>query len=334
MKNIANISKISSILFVAVSTLLINGCAGPTYAPVSTRAPSISSIPSNGQAKVFPPSPFGSQAPLPPVANQMPPLQYPQYTQYPSATYPIYQTQYPAQYPQTIPPSQASSNIIAEPVPSGYYRVMPGDTIYKISRDKNIPPKELMEWNALENPNSLQPYQLVRISPSTAVKNTTSNAAVSKVNTINSTNNSSNTASTPSVVKNTQNSVSNTTVNSSQSNLISLAWPSSSKNIIKKFDGKGIDISGRIGDVVDAAGDGTVIFANKMNGYGNLVIISHSEELVTAYAHLQQINVKEKQRVSKGQNIATIGNSGSDQVKLHFEVRKKGEAVDPIAYIK
>ena len=83
-----------------------------------------------------------------------------------------------------------------------------------------------------------------------------------------------------------------------------------------------------------AVGDATVIYANNMRGYGNLVILAHSPDVVTAYAHLQHINVKEQQKVKQGQTIGLMGNTQSDQVKLHFEVRKKSEPVDPIPYMK
>ena len=70
-----------------------------------------------------------------------------------------------------------------------------------------------------------------------------------------------------------------------------------------------------------------------IRGYGNLVIIKHSNNLLSAYAHNRSIVVKEKQIISKGQKIAEMGNSDSDVVKLHFEIRQQGKPVDPTKFL-
>lgn len=70
-----------------------------------------------------------------------------------------------------------------------------------------------------------------------------------------------------------------------------------------------------------------------MNGYGNLVIIKHSDGVLSAYAHNDKILVKEKQQVKRGQQIAEMGNTDSDKVKLHFEIRYQGKPVDPMKYL-
>ena len=107
--------------------------------------------------------------------------------------------------------------------------------------------------------------------------------------------------------------------------------------MIGKFDGsrnKGIDIAGQAGAPVVAAEAGRVVYAgSELRGYGNLVIIKHSEQLLTAYAHNRKILVKENQTVRQGQRIAEMGSSGTDRVKLHFEVRRDGNAVDPMPYL-
>ncbi len=93
---------------------------------------------------------------------------------------------------------------------------------------------------------------------------------------------------------------------------------------------KGVDIGGRKGAPVLAAAGGRVVYAGAgLRGYGKLVIIKHNNTWLSAYAHNDNILVKEQQDVRKGQKIAEMGSSDADQVKLHFEVRRNGKPVDP-----
>ena len=97
---------------------------------------------------------------------------------------------------------------------------------------------------------------------------------------------------------------------------------------------KGLDIAGRAGDAVIASADGRVVYAGAgLRGYGNLIILKHNNTFLTAYAHNQTLLVKEDQTVKKGQKIAEMGNSDSDKVKLHFEIRRQGKPVDPAKYL-
>ena len=111
-------------------------------------------------------------------------------------------------------------------------------------------------------------------------------------------------------------------------------WPAEGR-VIGTFDGgrKGIDIAGKMGQPVLAAGNGTVLYASSVRGYGNLVIVKHSTNLLSAYAHNKAILVKEGQAVTKGQRIAEMGNSDTDAVKLHFEIRQQGKPVDPSKFL-
>jgi len=96
---------------------------------------------------------------------------------------------------------------------------------------------------------------------------------------------------------------------------------------------KGIDIIGRIGDSVLAATNGVVVYAgNGLPGYGNLIIIEHSNSLLSAYAFTQKILVKEKEQSKTGQKIATMGKQ-CDQPGLHFEIRQNGKPVDPMKFL-
>jgi len=97
---------------------------------------------------------------------------------------------------------------------------------------------------------------------------------------------------------------------------------------------KGLDLGGKLGDPVHAAADGKVVYAGSgLRGYGNLIILKHNNTFLTAYAHNQTLLVKEDQSVRKGQKIAEMGNSDTDQVKLHFEIRRQGKPVDPLRYL-
>ncbi|GAC1320609.1 MAG: peptidoglycan DD-metalloendopeptidase family protein [Collimonas sp.] len=112
-------------------------------------------------------------------------------------------------------------------------------------------------------------------------------------------------------------------------------WPAEGKQVGSFDQGKkGIDISGKAGQTVVAAAGGKVMYAGSgIRGYGNLVIIKHTSNLLSAYAHNKTILVKEGQTVSKGQKIAEMGNSDSDAVKLHFEIRQQGKPVDPSKFL-
>ncbi len=106
---------------------------------------------------------------------------------------------------------------------------------------------------------------------------------------------------------------------------------------IARFDGKqnkGLDIAGKLGDPVVASADGrVVIVSSALRGYGTMIIVKHNETFLTAYAHIQRALVKENDVVRQGQPIAEMGSTGADRVKLHFELRKQGVAVDPQPYL-
>lgn len=115
-------------------------------------------------------------------------------------------------------------------------------------------------------------------------------------------------------------------------------WPAEGK-VIQGFSSgsvgkKGIQIAGRTGDPVRASADGQVVYSgNSLLGYGNLVIVKHNNTYLTAYAHNRRVIVKEGDSVEQGQQIAEMGASGTDRTKLHFEIRKQGKPVNPLAYL-
>jgi lipoprotein NlpD len=109
-------------------------------------------------------------------------------------------------------------------------------------------------------------------------------------------------------------------------------WPTSGR-VVRGYSSsvhKGIDIAGRRGDPIYAVANGTVVYAGTgIVGMGELLIVKHNEVYLSAYAHNDRLLVGEGERVRAGQKIATKGNSGTDEVKLHFEIRKAGKPVDP-----
>ena len=97
---------------------------------------------------------------------------------------------------------------------------------------------------------------------------------------------------------------------------------------------KGIDIAGTLGQPVFASAPGKVVYSGSgLRGYGKLIIIKHNKTYLSAYAHNDKILVKEGQSVARGQKIAAMGNTDTDKVKLHFEVRRLGKPVDPAKYL-
>ncbi|HEM6838923.1 TPA: murein hydrolase activator NlpD [Citrobacter koseri] len=115
-------------------------------------------------------------------------------------------------------------------------------------------------------------------------------------------------------------------------------WPTEGK-VIENFaategGNKGIDIAGSKGQAIVATADGRVVYAgNALRGYGNLIIIKHNDDYLSAYAHNDTMLVREQQEVKAGQKIATMGSTGTSSTRLHFEIRYKGKSVNPLRYL-
>lgn len=113
-------------------------------------------------------------------------------------------------------------------------------------------------------------------------------------------------------------------------------WPTKGK-VIEGFhpaNNKGIDISGKMGQSINAAAAGKVIYAGSdLRGYGKLVIVKHNKTFLSVYAHNSKILVKEGEQVSQGEMIAKMGNTDTNKVKLHFEIRERGKSIDPTKYL-
>ena len=100
-------------------------------------------------------------------------------------------------------------------------------------------------------------------------------------------------------------------------------------------DKKGIEILGLEGQEIRSAAKGKVIYVGKdLAGYGKLTIIKHDDDILSVYGHQQSSLITEGQAVEAGQTIGTMGKTGTDEVKLLFEIRKNGESINPINLLK
>ena len=210
---------------------------------------------------------------------------------------------------------------------TGYYTVKPGDTLIKIGLDQGQNWRDIIRWNSIENPNLIEVGQVLRVIPP-GLEAQSDQVVVKPVNTPGHVTTGQELSGGSQSTSSGQNSTTEATEDG-----LTFIWPSNG-SLNASFDeskNKGIDIVGKLGDEVIAAADGRVVYAGSgLRGYGNLIILKHSNNYLTAYAHNQTLLVKEDQSIKKGQKIAEMGNSDSEQVKLHFEIRKQGKPVDPL----
>ncbi|MFO8047378.1 MAG: peptidoglycan DD-metalloendopeptidase family protein [Halomonas sp.] len=119
---------------------------------------------------------------------------------------------------------------------------------------------------------------------------------------------------------------------------VSWRWPADGEIVGRFGEGgsitAGIDIAGQKGQPVKAAGPGIVVYAGSgVRGYGNLILLKHNDDYLSAYAHNDSLRVRENDVVEAGEVIATMGDSDAEDVRLHFEVRKNGQPQDPLNYL-
>ncbi len=239
-------------------------------------------------------------------------------------------------------------NLKQQEAPS--YVVQKGDTLYSIARKNNQSVSFLAGVNNLEPPYNLKVGQKILLSrdnsmsasasatakkedvvPVAGQKAPTTTAATkpttsdSKATTTKPT--SSNAAQTP-IVKTATRKVAGVT----------WSWPTTGR-VIEQFStaeqgNKGVDIAGKRGQAIIAAADGQVVYSgNALRGFGNLIIINHTNEYLSAYAHNDVLLVKEGQKVKRGQQIARMGSTDASSPRLHFEIRYRGQSVNPVSYL-
>lgn len=243
----------------------------------------------------------------------------------------------------------------------GYHIVKPGDTLFRIAADNGVSDRDLAVWNKLDDPRRIEVGQELRLtSPgdgegslvavakpvgvqsaveqrpleggSDALKTTPkagrdaySDEALVRLERMGANAQAAFDASPDVKVE-----------ASVASSGIQWGWPAMGKvtGQFSETGRKGLDIVGKLGDAVQAASDGKVVYGGTgLRGFGQLLIIKHDSVFMTAYAHNSKLLVKEGQAVVRGQKIAEMGDTEADQVKLHFEVRRHGKPVDPLKYL-
>lgn len=196
-----------------------------------------------------------------------------------------------------------------EPAPSGYYRVQRGDTLYSIAWANGLDFRYLAELNRISSNYTIHPGQRLRLK-----------GAVQK----------------PGHVVSHSLKLS---VTQKKKRYISVVvhhwhWPARGRVVQSYAQGilanKGIDISGQFGEPIYASAAGEVVYSGAgVRGYGNLVIIKHNSNFLSAYAYNKNLLVKLGQHVKVQQQIATMGRDDAGRALLHFEIRRNGQPVDP-----
>lgn len=249
------------------------------------------------------------------------------------------------------------------------YKVQPDETLYSIAWRFGLDYRELAANNNLTPPYHLRAGQIISVSPENNHENAVSSSSTfvevesdnSPVNAVNITqshgafvSNSANNPPNQALVENppimTQPSKAVHPIpvaavvpapieaDSPQGPVHAWVWPAHGR-IINHFSdnsefNKGIDIAGKMGQPVLASAAGKVVYCGSgLHGYGQLIIIKHNDEYLSAYAHNSKLLVHEGQVVKSGQQIALMGDTEAQQVMLHFEIRCAGKPVDPLDYL-
>lgn len=218
----------------------------------------------------------------------------------------------------------------AGPVPDGFYRVKRGDTLASIALEHGLDWREMAQWNQITDPNLIDVGQLLRIRDPKLRLPSQKSAQTAQAQAAQPT-------TPPSAAKPADPAPGQVPAASQPSPMAAgWRWPSNGQVVSQFSEGgrKGIAIAGAPGEAVFAAETGKVVYAgNGLRGYGNLVIVKHDNDLLSAYAHNRSILVKEGQLVKRGQQIAELGMTDADKPMLHFEIRKAGKPVDPLGYL-
>lgn len=247
-----------------------------------------------------------------------------------------------ARAPADAAPAEARKPAEApRPAPAdGNYVVQPGDTLFSIAAAFGRDVKDLARWNGLDDPSRIRVGQTLRVVPPA----TDTAAALPVTPTSPATIKPLDGAAPPAAAGATPPAatapgpvaVAPETKPAVPPPASDWIWPVNGR-VIDRFDekrNKGIGIAGKEGDPVVASADGQVVYSGSgLRGYGNLVILKHNDDFISAYAHNRQILVKQGQTVKRGQRIAEVGRSDTTQPKLHFEIRRQGKPVDPLAYL-
>ena len=225
-------------------------------------------------------------------------------------------------------------------VDGSFYIVEKGETLYGIALAFGQNWRDIATWNDLNDPNRIKQGQRLQVLPlnksksaipiplrATTVKPPDNRVEIEQ-----------NTDKDEQLVGESENLSDDLSLEGGKPITSALGWAwTANGQVIEKFtdsNSKGISIAGLAGEDIYAVGDGKVVYSgNGLRGYGNLIIVKHAGEFITAYAHNKSIFVKEGEDVSKGQKIAEMGMSETNRPKLLFEVRKGGKPLDPLKYL-
>lgn len=242
----------------------------------------------------------------------------------------------------------AASTVSPSAAPmTGYHTVRQGDTLLGIARQYGVTLPDLVAWNGVTDPNQISVGQMVRVAPpgasTVAIAAPMGEAVTTPVPVP-----GSESVAVPVVREPLGGQAPVTAPETSAPVPVTPAepapavasgqwkWPASGAVLsgFNEASNKGLDIDGRVGEPVYAAAAGKVVYAGSgLRGYGKLIVIKHSQEYNSVYAHNDKLLVKEDDQVTQGQKIAELGSSEADRPKLHFEIRKQGKAVDPAGYL-
>lgn len=216
----------------------------------------------------------------------------------------------------------------------GEYVVQPGDTLYRIASKTGRSASDIARWSNLQDPDKLEAGQVLRVVPPGGA----SGAPVASSGSSGSSGSASEASppgrgagadrARPPRAREPE------TVMPPASRRSDWGWPAPGQ-VIAGFNGssnKGIDIAANPGDPVVSMGAGKVAVTEMLRGYGSVVMVDHGGAYMSVYTNLRTVLVKQGQRVERGQKIADIGGEGG-KAKLHFEIRYRGNAVDPRQYL-
>lgn len=200
-----------------------------------------------------------------------------------------------------------------------------GETVYRIATSNGITALDLALWNGIRPPYTIHPGQRLRLYPGGAPSARPASSSRPS---------SSRPASRPS----TPSTSAPAPVYAPARSDIAWRWPTDGQLIERFASGdptrQGIDVAGTPGQAVRAAGDGVVVYSGSgLVGYGELIIVKHDDQWLSAYGHNRARLVNEGQLVKAGQQIAEMGRTGAARDMLHFEIRYNGKPVDPLAYL-
>lgn len=245
-------------------------------------------------------------------------------------------------------PNQAPISSVPQPSNASisHHVVAKGDTLYAIAWRYNLDYKNLSKINNINPPYAISPGQIIQLHGVASRVTHRVSRAQKQVPIEHSKPAAKMPPSKPPTPKiSTSNRSEKRTVNTAVARSTSVnsgplvwIWPVKGEvispfNVTGKLN-KGIDIAAKLGESVRAAADGEVVYAGSgLRGYGNLIIIKHRNSYLSAYAHNSKLIAKEGDVVKKREKIAEVGGSGTNAVKLHFEIRRDGVPVDPLRYL-